>query len=184
MATGPDSLNYLTTADILSIHDLVVESNEDTETGVASPGDIEYAVEHIREGHFGHVPESLHEKAYQLLRLIVVNHPFVDGNKRTALMSVRVFYALNGLEFAYDRQVKEILKALATDETSVEEGVVLSYLREHTAPLEPEYKATVELWLSRIMDAERVPDDIEPDQSESNRRGKPNDYDSDSRSGE
>ena len=184
MAAGPESLNYLTTADILSIHELVVESNEDTEAGVASAGDIEYAVEHIREGHFGHVPESLHEKAYQLLRLIVVNHPFVDGNKRTALMSVRVFYALNGLEFAYDRQVKEILKALATDETNVEDGVVRSYLREHTAPLEPEYKATVELWLSRIMDAERVPDDIEPDPSESNRHGEPNDYHSDSRSEE
>ena len=184
MAVGPDSLNYLTTEDILSIHELVVESNEDTEAGVASTGDIEYAVEHIREGHFGHVPESLHEKAFQLLRLIVVNHPFVDGNKRTALMSVRVFYALNGIEFAYDRQIKEILKALATDETAVEDGVVLSYLREHTAPLEPEYKATVELWLSRIMDAERVPDDIEPDPPESNRHGEPNDYDSDSRSKE
>ena len=184
MAEGPDSLNYLATEDILAIHELVVESNEDTAAGVASPGDIEYAIEHIREGHFGHVPESFHEKAFQLLRLIVVNHPFVDGNKRTALMSVRVFYALNGLEFAYDRQVKEILKTLATDETAVEDGVVLSYLREHTAPLEPEYKATVELWLSRIMDAERVPDDIEPDPSESNHHGEPNDYHSDSRSEE
>ena len=181
MAEGPDSLNYLATDDILAIHELVVESNEDTTAGVTSAGDIEYAVEHIREGHFGHVPESLHEKAFQLLRLIVVNHPFVDGNKRTALMSVRVFYALNGLEFAYDRQVKESLKTLATDETTVEKEVVLSYLREHTGPLEPEYKATVELWLSRIMDAERVPDNIEPDPPESNRHGEPNDYDSDSR---
>lgn len=184
MAAGSDSTNYLATADILAIHELIVESNEDTEAGVASPGDIEYAVEHVREGHFGHVPESLHEKAFQLLRLIVVNHPFVDGNKRTALMSARVFYALNGLEFAYDRQVKEILKTLATDETTVEEEVVLPYLREHTEPLEPEYKATVELWLSRIMDAERTLGNIESDQSESDRHGEPNDYDSDTRSEE
>jgi len=184
MAEGADSLNYLSTDDILAIHELVVESNEDTAAGVARSGDIEYAVEHIREGHFGHGPESFHEKAFQLLRLVVVNHPFVDGNKRTALMSVRVFYALNGLEFKYDRQIKEILKTLATDETAVEEEVVLSYLHEHTAPLEPEYKATVELWLSRIMDAERVPDNIESDPAESDRHGEPNDYDSDSRSGE
>ncbi|MFD1587883.1 type II toxin-antitoxin system death-on-curing family toxin [Halorientalis brevis] len=182
MAEGSDSFNYLATDDILAIHELIVESNEDTEAGVASTGDIEYAVEHIREGHFGHVPESFHEKAFQLLRLIDVNHPFVDGNKRTALMSVRVFCALNGLEFAYDRQIKEILKTLATDETNVEKEVVLSYLREHTEPLEPEYKATIELWLAQIMDAERIPDDIEPDPSESQNRGEPNDYDSDSRS--
>nr|WP_303648833.1 Fic family protein [Haloarchaeobius litoreus] len=30
------------------------------------------------------------------MRLIAANHPFVDGNKRTALMSTRIFYALNG----------------------------------------------------------------------------------------
>ncbi len=29
--------------------------------------------------------ESLHEKAFQLLRLIAANYSFVDGNKRTAL---------------------------------------------------------------------------------------------------
>jgi len=48
MAAGPDSFNYLTTEDILSVHELVVESNEDTEAGVASTGDIEYTVEHMR----------------------------------------------------------------------------------------------------------------------------------------
>lgn len=74
----------------------------------------------IREGHFDQAPETVHEKAYQLLRLLAANHPFVDGNKRTALMSVRVFYALNELEFDYDRRIKEVLKELATDETAVE----------------------------------------------------------------
>ena len=83
-----------------------------------------YAVAHIQEGHFGHVPESLHEKAFQQLRLIAANHPFVDGNKRTELMSTRIFYALNGLRFDYDRTIKEILKALATDEASVDDDDV------------------------------------------------------------
>lgn len=162
MTEGSESINYLSTDDVLAIHELIVESNEDTAAGITSAGDIEYAIESIREGHFGHVPESFHEKAFQLLRLIVVNHPFVDGNKRTALMSVRVFYALNGLEFAYDRRIKEILKNLATDETGVEKEMVLSYLQEYTEPLEPEYRATIELWLSRIADAREVPDNVVP----------------------
>jgi death-on-curing protein len=132
-------------------------------SGVVSAGDIEYAVERIREGHFGHVPESLHGKAFQLLRLIVANDPFVDGNKRTALMSVYIFYALNGIEFAYDRRIKETLKNLATDETSVEKETILSYLQEYTDPLEPEYRATIELWLSE---------------------SEPNDYESEPRNGE
>ena len=150
MGEESESISYLSADDIHDIHELIVEANAETNAGVASPGDIEYAVEHIQEGQFGQGPESLHEKAFQLLRLIVANHPFVDGNKRTALMSTRIFYALNGLRFDYDREVKEILKALATDEASVDDDDVIDYLREHTEPLAPEYEATINLWLSRI----------------------------------
>ncbi|ESS10293.1 MAG: hypothetical protein A07HR60_02307, partial [uncultured archaeon A07HR60] len=70
MDEDPESISYLSAEDIRDIHELIVESNAETPAGVASPGDIEYTVEHIQEGHFGQVPESLHEKAFQLLRLI------------------------------------------------------------------------------------------------------------------
>ena len=180
MSEESDSVNYLSTDDILAIHELIVESNEYTEPGISSPGDVAYAVEHVREGHFGHVPESIHEKAYQLLRLLAANHPFVDGNKRTALMSVRIFFALNGLKFDYDREIKAILKELATDEADVAEGAVLSYLREHTEPLAPEYAATIELWFSRIEDVETLPTNLNPEQSEGESGDEPNGYDGDS----
>jgi death-on-curing protein len=180
MSEESDSVNYLSTDDILAIHELIVESNEDTEPGIPSPGDVAYAVEHVREGHFGQVPESLHEKAYQLLRLLAANHPFVDGNKRTALMSVRIFYALNGLKFDYDREVKAILKELATDEADVSEGTVLSYLREHTEPLAPEYAATIELWFSRIEDVDALPTEVNPEDFEGQSEDEPNGYDGDS----
>jgi death-on-curing protein len=75
MGEERESISDLSAADIRDIHELIVESNADTEAGISSPGDIEYTVDHIQEGHFGHVPESLHEKAYQLLRLIAANHP-------------------------------------------------------------------------------------------------------------
>ena len=94
-------------------------------------------------------------------------------------MSVRSFCALNGLEFAYNRQIKEVLKTLTTNERR--ERNRFSYLREHTEPLEPKYKTTIELWLTQIMDAERISDNIGPDTSERQNRNEPNDYDSDSR---
>jgi death-on-curing family protein len=150
MGEKSESISYLSVDDILDIHELIVESNAETTAGVTSPGDIEYAVEHIQEGQFGQVPESLHEKAFQLLRLIAANHPFVDGNKRTALMTSRIFYALNGLRFDYDREIKAILKTLATDEASVDTDNSLAYLREHTELLAPEYEATINLWLARV----------------------------------
>lgn len=150
MGEESELISYLSADDIHAIHELIVEANAETTAGVASPGGIEYAVEHIQEGQFGQGPESLHEKAFQLLRLIAANHPFVDGNKRTALMSTRIFYALNGHRFDYDREIKESLKALATDEGAVDGDDVIEYLRAHTEPLAPEYEATINLWLSHI----------------------------------
>ena len=179
MGEESESISYLSAADIRDIHELIVESNADTEAGITSPGDIEYTVEHIQEGHFGHVPDSLHEKAYQLLRLMAANHPFVDGNKRTALMSTRIFYALNDLRFDYDRTIKEILKALATDEQSVDDDDVIEYLREHTEPLAPEYEATINLWLSRIDGAAQLLGEQEREAADENASNEPNGYDHD-----
>ena len=181
MGEDSESISYLSADDIQAIHELIVEASAETTAGVASPGDIEYAVEHVQEGQFGQGPESLHEKAFQLLRLIAANHPFVDGNKRTALMSTRIFYALNGLRFDYDREIKEILKALATDEGSVDPDDVTAYLRAHTEPLAPEYEATINLWLARIGGTDQLPsehDTVDQDTDE------PNDYDDDTHSGE
>ncbi|WP_330633280.1 type II toxin-antitoxin system death-on-curing family toxin [Halocatena halophila] len=180
MDEDTESIIYLSATDIHAIHELIVESNVDTAAGISSPGDIEYTVEHIKEGHFGHVPDSIHEKAFQLLRLIAANHPFVDGNKRTALMSTRIFYALNGLRFDYDRTIKEILKALATDETSVDDDNVIVYLQEHTEPLAPEYEATINLWLSRIEGIDHLSKDSVYDSADDVTR-EPNGYDDTSR---
>jgi death-on-curing protein len=33
---------------------------------------------------------------------LIRNHPFVDGNKRTAVIAVATFYALNGLDTVAD----------------------------------------------------------------------------------
>lgn len=183
MGEESESISYLSAADIRDIHELIVESNADTTAGISSPGDIEYTVEHIQEGHFGQVPESLHEKAFQLLRLIAANHPFVDGNKRTALMSARIFYALNGRRFDYNREIKEILKALATDESSVNKDDVIEYLKAHTEPLAPEYEATINLWLSRIEGTDQLSKDPTLDTGD-NEQHEPNDYDDDRHSDE
>jgi len=165
----------------LGRHELIVEANAETTAGVASPGDIEYAVDHVQEGQFSQGPESLHEKAFQLLRLTAANHPFVDGNKRTALMSTRIFYALNGLRFDYDREIKESLKALATDEASVDADNTIAYLGAHTELLSPEYEATINLWLARIEGTDQLPSEHDTGEQESH---EPNDCDHDPHSGE
>ena len=131
-----DSFWYPSVEDVLDIHEDIVSEYPDTGPGVRSRGDIEFALEYVSEGSFGSVPETIHETAFHLLRLLVANHPFVDGNKRTALNTVVVFYLLNGYRFEYDDEIRAILKQFGTDETTVDEGAVLEYLRTHTTDID------------------------------------------------
>jgi death-on-curing protein len=139
-----DSFWYPSVEDVLGIHEDIVSEYPDTSPGIQSRGDIEFTLEYISEGSFGSVPETIHEKAFHLLRLLVANHPFVDGNKRTALNATTVFYLLNGYQFDYGDEIRKILKQFGRDETTVDEDHVLEYLRSHT--MEVDLNEVVEQW--------------------------------------
>src|SRR6056297_2811669 len=131
-----DYVWYPSAEDIIAIHDDIVSEYDDTDRGVRTHGDIEFALNYIEHGSFGTVPETIHEKAFHLLRLLVANHPFVDANKRTALNTTVVFYFLNGYRFAYDEEIRTILKRFGTDEAAVDEEDTTEYLRSHTEALD------------------------------------------------
>ena len=139
-----DSFWYPSVEDVLDIHEDIVSEYPDTSPGIQSRGDIEFTLEYISEGRFGSVPETIHEKAFHLLRLLVANQPFVDGNKRTALNVTTLFYLLNGYRFDYDDEIREILRQFGTDETTVDEDSVLEHLRTHT--MEVDLNEVVEQW--------------------------------------
>ncbi len=127
---------YPSVEDVLAIHEEIVTEYPDTSPGVRNRGDVEFALDYIREGSFDVAPGTIHEKAFHLLRLLVANHPFVDGNKRTALNTVVVFYLLNGHRFDYDDEIRGILKRFGTDESDVDETRVLEYLRTNTTEID------------------------------------------------
>ena len=60
------------------------------------------------------------------------NHPFVDGNKRTAFIAIELFLALNGHELrATDHDCVMTMLALAAGELS--EDTLADWIREHIA---------------------------------------------------
>jgi len=130
------SVWYPSVADVVAIHDDIVTEYADTHAGIQARGDIEFALNYIEDGHFGTSPETIHEKAFHLMRLLVANHPFVDGNKRTALNTTDVFYFLNGYRFAYDEEIRTTLKRFGTDEQAVDEEETISYFQSHTEQLD------------------------------------------------
>lgn len=88
------------------MHERIVASDEGTEVGVRTPAAVESALTYVSEGFFGEAPESLDEKAAHLMRLIVSDHPYVDGNKRTALAAAAYLYDLNGRTLDVDDEVR------------------------------------------------------------------------------
>ena len=124
-----DDIVYPSVELILGLHDQIVEEGDTTEPGVRSEDAIGSAVQYISEGFFGEVPETIHEKAVHLMRLLVAEHPFVDGNKRTALRTVVVFYMLNGYTFEYGDEIRSLLHQFATDEAAVDIDTAVIYFR-------------------------------------------------------
>ena len=64
---------------------------------------------------------------------IAQNHPFIDGNKRTALTSMIVFLGLNGTEFnASQEETTAVILSLAAGE--ITEDVLARWIGDHIRP--------------------------------------------------
>jgi death-on-curing protein len=83
--------DYLTLQEILHIHALSIEHYGGAQ-GVRDMGAIEAALFRPRSGYYS----DIIEEATALLESLLINHPFVDGNKRVALAVCCVFLEING----------------------------------------------------------------------------------------
>lgn len=124
-----DDVVYPSVELILDLHEQIVEEGEVTEPGVRSADAVESTIRLVSVEYFGEGPYTIHEKAVQLMRLLVANHPFVDGNKRTALRTVVVLYVLNGYTFEYGDEIRALLHRFATDEAEVDTQTAVIYFR-------------------------------------------------------
>lgn len=70
-------------------------------------------------------------KAAALIQSLSGNHPFVDGNKRTALATLEYFLHLNGIEIkATQKEKVELTLWTENEKPSLEE--ISSWLRKHS----------------------------------------------------
>lgn len=78
---------------------------------------------------------SIYDKAAQLCYGIVKNHPFTDGNKRTALHSMYVYLIINGFDITASQQEVEnlIINVAAGNMTNIE---LVQWLRDNTIQLD------------------------------------------------
>lgn len=64
---------------------------------------------------------------------IAKNHPFIDGNKRTALVAMRTFIALNGVEFNAP-QIEKYTTILQLAEGNLNEEQLAEWVRRCIVP--------------------------------------------------
>jgi death-on-curing protein len=82
--------------EVLSIHAILIERFGGT-TGVRDQGALEAAI-HRPFATFDHqdLYPTVTDKAAALFESIIINHPFLDGNKRTAYVLMRLLLMNNG----------------------------------------------------------------------------------------
>lgn len=75
---------------------------------------------------------TLEEKTACYLRSLAMNHPFFDGNKRTALLSAVIFLRLNGHKITCDNNTLYIItKGIVENKSSIKEivEIIKPYIR-------------------------------------------------------
>ena len=113
---------WLSKQTVLAIHDEQLAEHGGA-VGVRDEGLLESALARpLNRASYG--KPDIAELAALYAVAIVQNHPFVDGNKRTAYVMLETFLELNGLQFPVnDTQAVIAMLSLAAGDTSDDEFI-------------------------------------------------------------
>ena len=118
-------IQHLSVDEVLAIHERLIEHFGGPK-GVRDLGLLESALYRPRTGYYGDIAEM----AAALFESLIMNHPFVDGNKRVAFFATDVFLRLNGwkLDVETDAAHRFIIDIL--EKETCDYAHLLPWLRE------------------------------------------------------
>ncbi len=115
----------------LSIHKILIDSFGGAD-GIRDKSSLSSALQRpfqTFDGEF--VYKSILEKAAALVESILINHPFVDGNKRTGYVLLRRYLLQNEIDIiAAEEQKYNFIISIASGEISFEE--IAAWLQKNT----------------------------------------------------
>ena len=106
---------YLTLDEVLELHRLILEQSGGA-AGLRDPAALASAIAQPQMTFDGHdLYETLVEKASSFAYSLIMNHAFVDGNKRIGHAAMETFLELNGVELnaSVDEQERVVLGVAA-----------------------------------------------------------------------
>lgn len=124
-------INFITVPKVLAIHSYVVKRFGGSQ-GIRDLGLLEAAVARPQASFSTkHLYKTIFLMAAALFHSIINNHPFIDGNKRTALFSTGIFLKTNKIVLTNQHQVEvEFTVRVTIDDLSVEEIAI--WLEDHS----------------------------------------------------
>ena len=123
-------MRYLTLNEILRLHEMIIAKSGGA-LNIVSLAALQSAVAQPQMTFGGEdLYPTVVDKAVTLAFSIVNNHPFMDGNKRTAHAAAEVFLKLNGFDFeaSVDEQERVMLGLAAG---KLDRETFTNWLREH-----------------------------------------------------
>jgi len=117
----------LTSQKIIEIHDKIIDKYGG-QKGILNEGSVEYLIYLLEKDN------DKFKKAALVLYRIITNHPFMDGNKRTAFEVADFLLRYEGFYIqARDEEIIEILIEIA--EYKCPEKRIIGWLKRNTRPL-------------------------------------------------
>lgn len=124
-------MRWLNSREVLAIHARQIAEHGGAD-GVRDLGLLESALARLQNLHAYEPDSDTPALAAAYAFGIAKNHPFLDGNKRTAYVAMRTFLVLNGIEFTASAEDKYLtFISLAAGELS--ESELAEWLRHHLA---------------------------------------------------
>lgn len=123
-------MKRLSPKQILLIHDELIEIYGGSH-GVRDENLLESAIYQPYASYGGaDLYSTVFDKAAALLRSLIKNHPFVDGNKRTAIAAAQIMLEANNISYKVSvAKTYDFLLSIANKNWSVEKISV--WLKEH-----------------------------------------------------
>lgn len=126
-------MEYLTLEEVYLLHERLIQLTGGS-SGLRDPGLLESAVARPRASFDGEeLYPDLWTKAAGLMQSLIKNHPFVDGNKRTAVTATAIFLELNHHRLtASNDEVLRFAVQAAGGQAELEE--IAAWLEAHSSP--------------------------------------------------
>lgn len=124
-------MKYITVKDVLLLHQMQLNAFGGSH-GLRDIGLLQAAVMRAQATFDGvDLYKTIFDKAAALVHSLLMNHQFVDGNKRTAMFSMMTFLELKGYQFvAEQKEIVNYALYIETSQPEIEE--ISAWLAKHT----------------------------------------------------